>query len=75
MKIALSMTHKQRTYMKARLYCSHCEKHYEVEVDNVRLMQKFNNENIVFKHNTYYYASGCFFKDVVILKRRIAEND
>lgn len=60
--------------MKARLYCSHCEKHYEVKVEDVRLMQDFNNKNITFKHNTYYYESGCFFKNVVILKRQIVEN-
>lgn len=60
--------------MQVRLYCTHCQKHYEVEVDNVKLLQKHNSQNLKFQNNTYYYDGGCFFKDVVILKRQVEKN-
>lgn len=55
--------------MKARLYCNHCEKYYDVALKDVRLMQESNREDITFSHNTYYYENDCFFKALDRLKR------
>lgn len=55
--------------MRARLYCKHCEKHYDVDLDDVRMMQERNSAHIIFAHNTYYYDDGCFFKTINLYKR------
>jgi hypothetical protein len=55
--------------MKARLYCEHCEKYYDVPLKDVRLVQEANSGRITFSHNTYYYEEGCFFKTVNSLKQ------
>lgn len=55
--------------MQARLYCKHCEKYYNVPLNDVRLMQETKSENITFTHNTYYYEDeGCFFKTIREIK-------
>lgn len=49
--------------MTARLFCSHCNKYYEVDLTQIRLMQSMKEENFSFAHNTYFYESeNCFFK-------------
>lgn len=50
--------------MKSRLFCQHCEKYYEVEIDQIRLMKNFKDEKMSFAHNTYFYKdkNACFFK-------------
>lgn len=54
--------------MKARLYCKHCEKYYDVPLKDVRLVQETNGDQITFAHNTYYFEEECFFKTVNTLK-------
>jgi len=49
--------------MTARLFCSHCNKYYEVDLTQIKLMQNHNNEEMLFTHNTYFYDKDiCFFK-------------
>jgi len=62
--------------MKVRLFCNHCDKHFEVNVNKIRLMQKLNNEHITYANNTYYYHEGCFFKKINQLEQEnnIMEN-
>jgi len=54
--------------MTTRLFCTHCEKHYKVDLKNINLIKKYKSENIRFANNTYYYNNGCFFKDLNSLK-------
>jgi len=55
--------------MKARIHCKHCEKYYDVELDDVRLVQETDGDSITFAHNTYYYNNDCFFKTLNQLRR------
>ncbi len=55
--------------MKSRLFCRHCEKHYEVDVNDIKFMQLHQNEHLSYDRNTYYYTNGCFFKTLNTLKR------
>jgi len=55
--------------MKSRLFCNHCDKYFEVDIENIRLVQEFKGEHILFAHNTYFYNYGCFFKELNKLKR------
>jgi hypothetical protein len=49
--------------MTARLFCSHCNKYFEVDLSQIRLIQSINEESFSFAHNTYFYESeNCFFK-------------
>ena len=59
--------------MTARLYCKHCARHYDVPLEDVRLMQAKEGENITFAHNTYYYDDDCFFKSINRYKREQQE--
>ncbi len=59
--------------MKARIHCKHCEKYYDVELEDVRLIQAVNGESITFAHNTYYYDDDCFFKTLNRIRRDIKE--
>ena len=47
--------------MRVRLYCRHCEKHYEIALKDVRMVQAHHRDRFTFAHNTYYYDDGCFF--------------
>lgn len=51
------------------LFCMHCQKHYRVDLENIKLMQKHDAENIRYTNNTYYYDNGCFFKELTKLKK------
>jgi len=56
--------------MTSRLFCRHCEKHYEVDTKDIKLMQRVHSENLTFSNNTYYFEnSGCFFKAMNHIKR------
>lgn len=54
--------------MKARLFCHHCDKHYEIEIKKIRALQAIHSENFTFSHNTYFYKNECFFKSLNQLK-------
>ena len=54
--------------MISRLFCAHCKKHYEVDLDNIKFVQQFMHKNLKFANNTYYYKDGCFFKELKRLK-------
>lgn len=61
--------------MYTRIYCEHCDKHYETFSKDIKLMQKCNPEVITFANNTYYYKSKkCFFTEVKKLKNSVAED-
>lgn len=60
--------------MFGRIYCEHCDKHYETFSEDIKLMQKYNPEEIVFANNTYHYkGKKCFFTEVRRLKNSIAK--
>ena len=59
--------------MVARLFCTHCEKHYTVDVKNIKLVQKQMAEDIRYSNNTYYFEGGCFFKELNKVKNRLLE--
>lgn len=61
--------------MRARLYCRHCARHYDVPLEDVRLMQAKEGANITFAHNTYYYDDDCFFKNVNRYKKEQPETE
>jgi hypothetical protein len=54
--------------MLSRLFCSHCEKYYKVDVENIKLVQEHMESNLRYANNTYYYDNGCFFKELNRLK-------
>ena len=56
--------------MTARLFCEHCDKFYEVNLEDVRLMLKDKKECLNFAHNTYFYKGGCFFETLKKTKKR-----
>jgi len=58
--------------MKARLFCRHCDKHYEVEVDDIRAVQAFTGKPIAYDRNTYFFTEGCFFKTLGRCKKQIS---
>lgn len=61
--------------MFGRIYCEHCDKHYETFSVDIKLVQKCNPEEITFANNTYYYKSNkCFFREVKKLKKSITED-
>ena len=55
--------------MLSRLFCTHCQKHYKVDFENVKLMQEHKAQNVRYANNTYYYDNGCFFKELTKLKK------
>ena len=55
--------------MTARLFCHHCDKHYEVELEKIKLMQELNGDHITYSRNTYFYEGECFFKTISKLQR------
>jgi hypothetical protein len=57
--------------MKARLFCHHCGKHYEVAIEEIRAVQAIERERFTFAHNTYFYTGGCFFKTAAQYKRTL----
>lgn len=61
--------------MTARLYCRHCAQHFDVDLEDVRLMQDRESDNMTFAHNTYYYDDDCFFKNVSRYKRAQQGNE
>lgn len=61
--------------MKTRLYCTHCEKYYDVPLKDVRMLQEAKSESITYAHNTYYYDDDCFFKSVAAMKRDLLNRE
>ena len=55
--------------MTARLFCEHCEKYYEVNIEDIRFMQEKEKECLSFAHNTYFFKEGCFFQRLKQLKK------
>ena len=61
--------------MFGRLYCEHCDKHYETFLEDIKLMKKSNPEEITFANNTYHYkGKKCFFTEVKKLKNSVSKN-
>lgn len=54
--------------MTARLFCHHCGKHYEVDIEAIKLFQQYHSTQLTFERNTYYCESGCFFKILNTIK-------
>ncbi|MBU0631100.1 hypothetical protein KKA17_00490 [bacterium] len=63
--------------MRAKLFCQHCEKHYDTDLDNIRYVQNHKNDSITFFNGTYSYNDGCFFKTLNRLKqeKKIEDTD
>ena len=57
--------------MTARLFCEHCDKFFEVDVKDVRLMLENKKESLRFAHNTYFYKGGCFFETLKQTKKQV----
>ena len=51
-----------------KLYCVHCKRTYDVEPASIRLMQA-NGKRVSKEAGTYRFEHGCFFKELVLLKR------
>ncbi|MCW8821932.1 MAG: hypothetical protein OQK45_06870 [Sulfurovum sp.] len=61
--------------MNTRIFCQHCDSHYEVDLEEARLVQKYHNDRISFENNTYYFRNTeCFFHLVKQLKRQNNQN-
>jgi len=57
--------------MKSRLFCKHCNKHFEVDIKIIKLMQKYNGDKLNYDHNTYFYNDdSCFFKNIEQIKNK-----
>ena len=55
--------------MKSRLFCKHCDKHFEVDIKMIKLMKKHSTDKLSYAHNTYFYNdSSCFFKNIKQIK-------
>lgn len=55
--------------MNTRVFCEHCNKYFEVDLEDARLVKKFHDERITFANNTYYFRNQeCFFNLVKQLK-------
>lgn len=62
--------------MKARVYCDHCERHYEIELKDIKLMQAIHHEQFTFDQNTYHYSGAdCFFERIEQVKEDIHSAD
>lgn len=59
--------------MTSRLFCEHCDKFYEVDINDIRFMKEKKNESMHFKHNTYFFKDGCFFQKLKKIKNRFLE--
>jgi len=59
--------------MLARLFCTHCNKYYRVDVENIKLVQKYENDNFRYSNNTYYYSNACFFKELNKIQKLITQ--
>jgi len=57
--------------MTCRLFCEHCDKFYEVDTKEIRLMQKQYQDAMHFAHNTYFYTGGCFFEKLKETKKSL----
>lgn len=62
--------------MYTRVFCEHCDRHYEVDLEEARLVEKFHSEKITFSNNTHYFRNDkeCFFNLVRKLKKQIDQN-
>lgn len=54
--------------LKVRLYCKHCDKFYEVDKEDVKLVQTHHNDAIHYERNTYFYEDNCFFQEIKKIK-------
>lgn len=57
--------------MKTKLYCHHCQKTYNVQINDVHLMLSYDQENLKRDHGHYYFTGGCFFKTLKTQKETI----
>ena len=57
--------------MKGRLFCHHCDKHFEVDIEDIRAVQALESARFTFAHNTYFYTGGCFFKTLAQYRRTL----
>ena len=59
--------------MNTRVFCQHCDRYYEVDIEEARLVEKFHSDKITFSNNTHYFRSEneCFFNLVRNIKKQI----
>jgi len=51
-----------------KLYCAHCDKTYSVKREAIRLMEE-RGKKIEKVAGTYRFEGGCFFKELVLIRR------
>lgn len=63
--------------MKTRVFCQHCDRYYEVDLEEARLIEKYHRDKITFSNNTHYFRNEreCFFNLVRKLKKQINKNE
>lgn len=59
--------------MTNRLFCEHCDKFYEVNINDIRLMREKREDALRFAHNTYFFTDGCFFHKLKKTKERFSQ--
>ena len=52
-----------------KLYCTRCDKTYSVKTEDIRRMQA-DGRTLRKEGNRFRFESGCFFKELTLLKRR-----
>ena len=57
--------------MTTRLFCEHCDKFYEVDLEDIRLIKEKKKGSLRFAHNTYFFKDGCFFQELKDAKKYI----
>ncbi len=58
--------------MTTRLYCEHCDKFYEVDINDIRFMLEQKKESLSFAHNTYFFKDGCFCQELKKYKKNFS---
>jgi len=53
-----------------KLYCVHCGKTYSVKSEAIRLMEE-NGKKIEKYAGSYRFEGGCFFKELVLIRRQL----
>ena len=56
--------------MSQTLYCFGCDKQVEVPEGDFKLLMEQEAEQFEKTDNGYHYRGGCFYKNVVLLKRQ-----
>lgn len=59
--------------MKEKLYCQHCQKTYNIPINDLQLMMFYNAKAIEVKNDSYYYDDDCFFKTLNLYKQQLSD--